>query len=111
MDNLLVNLIQQAPYIAAIITVVYMFQRSEEKREQQRVENAKALDAERQAQIRELNNMWANNIKQIVEQHAQTQVALMTALKDHDKASQERYEKIGITNDLIQAVKTRNQKS
>ena len=76
-----------------------------------RIENAKELENRREAHEREINNMWANSIRMINEQQSKTSEALMTALKEHDRASQERYEKIGITNDLIQAVKDRQRGS
>jgi hypothetical protein len=107
MDNLLLEFVKQAPYIAALIILVYMFQRNEEKREQQRVENAKAIEQERQAQVRELNNMWANSIKQIVDQHAQASLAIMTALREHEESSKERYKRLGITQDLLDAATER----
>jgi hypothetical protein len=54
--------------------------------------------------------MWANSIKMIVDQQKEAHIVILAALKEHDKASQERYERIGITNDLIQAVKDRQTK-
>ena len=107
-DTIYIELIKQAPYIAALIVLVAIFTWTNDRNEVRRVENAKALEAQREAHERDINNMWANSIKSIVEQQNQTSQVIMAALKEHDKASQERYDRIGITNDLIQAVKARN---
>jgi hypothetical protein len=110
-STIYIELIKQAPYIAALILLVGIFLWTEDRRETKRIANAKELEDRREAHDREINNMWANSIKMITEQQNRTSEALMTALKEHDRASQERYEKIGITNDLIQAVKERQRGS
>jgi hypothetical protein len=109
-DTIYIELIKQAPYIAALIVLVAIFLWTEDRRESKRVQNATELENRRELHEREINNMWANSIRMIIDQQNQTSQAIMAALKEHDKASQERYERIGITNDLIQAVKDRNRK-
>lgn len=117
-----IELIKQAPYVAALIILVFIFLWAEDRREstqmknakeleETRTKNAKDLEDKREAHEREINNMWANSIKMIVEQQQQAHQVIMSALREHDKASQERYDKIGITNDLIAAVKERQRGS
>ena len=121
MDSIFAKLGEQIPYIVALLVLVYMNQLSEVKREQQRVENAKALEDrrekhekeledKRQVHDRDMNNMWASYIKSIIDQQNQAFTALMKTINEHELASQQRYERMGITNDLIEAVKERQKR-
>lgn len=119
-STIYIELIKQAPYIAALIVLVGIFiwdgnrreegrLRSDKDLEDLRVKNATELEDRREKHEREINNMWANSIKMLIDQQDKAHQVMMSALKEHDKASQERYDRIGITNDLIQAVKDRQQ--
>jgi hypothetical protein len=116
MSELMIEIAKQAPYLVGLILLVWMFQLAEEKREKQRVENAKILEDKREAheikleekrQVhdQQMNNMWASYIKSIIDQQNETVKSLMEAINDHEEASQRRYERMGITKELIDAVK------
>lgn len=117
MDNLITEIIKVSPYLGFVL----MYMVFEARREDKRTENAKALEDRREAHDialeekreehdREMNNMWANSIKMIVESIQSSNKALMDALAAHDKASEERYEKIGNTKELMKAVQERGRK-
>lgn len=116
------ELVRQVPNLVIFLLIVYLFQKNEEKREAQRVENARRLEDKREAHERELekkrqahdlqmNNMWASYIKSIIDQQTDAYKALIEIIKEHEEASQERYKRMGITNELIkQASKTLGEK-
>lgn len=108
MDNALVEFGRQAPYVGLMVILVLIFLNWIQKAEEIRVQNAKQLEEERRNHEREINNMWATAIRTIMEQQEKAQSALMSALDRHEKASQERYERMRKTDDLIQAVQERN---
>jgi hypothetical protein len=119
-STIYIELIKQAPYIAALIVLVGIFiwdgnrreaSRSQSDRDMEnlRTKNATELEDRREKHEREINNMWANSIKMLIDQQDKAHQVMMSAIKEHDRASQERYDRIGITNDLIQAVKDRQQ--
>jgi len=116
--SIFIEIGKQAPYIVALIVLVSLFLITDERREAKRlqntrelednrVKNATELENKREAHERDINNMWAQSIKMIVDQQERAHQTMMAALKEHDKASQDRYDRLGITNDLIQAVKER----
>lgn len=111
-----VKLIEQAPSAAIIVVVVYMFLtylgKLEDKRmahdtdaEKQRTENAKERERERRDHEIQIASLQANAMKQMLEQMDTGMETIAKTLAEHDKASRERYEKIGMTKDLIAAVK------
>jgi hypothetical protein len=120
MNELLIELVKQAPVLAGLIVLVWMFQLAEEKRERQRVENAKLLEdkreahetnmeTKRQTHDSQMNNMWASYIKSIIDQQNESIKALMELINDHETSSQRRYERMGITKELIDAVKAQKE--
>ena len=111
-----VKLIEQAPSAAIIVVVVYMFLtylgKLEDKRmahdteaEKQRTDNAKERERERRDHEIAIAGLQANAMKQMLEQMETGMETIAKTLAEHDKASRERYEKIGMTKDLIAAVK------
>lgn len=115
------ELIKQAPWAAAYILTVYMFlqfiSRSEDKRmqhekdlEDKRIAAAKEREKERRDHELIISNMQAQNMKQILEAQEKNNEVIATTLAEHEKASRERYERIGITKDLITAVKDNKEK-
>lgn len=105
MNDVYVEMIKQAPLGAAMIIIVYLFLTTDNKREQQRIENAKERATEQRAYDMQVQNMWASNIKAIIEKVDGGQRMIADALNEHERASRERYEKMGITDDLLQAAK------
>lgn len=105
MNDVYVEMIKQAPMGAAMIIIVYLFLTTENKREQQRIENAKERMAEQRAYDVQVQSMWANNIKSIIDRVDEGQKMIAQALNEHERMSRERYEKMGITDDLLQYAK------
>ncbi len=121
MNDVWIKLIEQSPWAAAIILIVYMFLtylgKLEDKRivrdsdgEKARTESAKERERERRDHEMTIANLQANSMKQMLEQMASGMEIIAKALSDHDKASRERYEKIGMTKDLIAAVNNEKDK-
>jgi len=105
MDNLLNELAKQIPNAVAVIVMAYLFLHFQKLNDERRESNAKEQEVERRQHELEINNMWAVYIKQLVENHEESFRVIAKTIADHEKASEERYEKMNITKDLIAAVK------
>lgn len=105
MDNVWIEMAKASPIGLAMIAIVWIFVTNENKREQQRIENAKERAIEQRAYDMQVQSMWANNIKSIIEKVDVGQRMIADALNEHERASRDRYEKMGITDDLLQAAK------
>lgn len=105
MDNVWIEMAKASPIGLAMIAIVYIFVTNENKREQQRIENAKERATEQRAFDAQVQNMWANHIKGLIDKVDEGQKMIATALNEHERSSRERYEKMGITDDLLQAAK------
>ena len=99
------EMIKQSPLAAALLVMVFLFLRHIKEAEAARTENAKQASEAQRAHEVQMNNMWAINIKQLVEQMTHSHEELARILEQHDKADAERYERMGITKDLISAAK------
>ena len=116
MNDVWIKFIEQAPWAAAYIFTVSMFlnfiSKSEDKRmehektlEDKRIAAAKEREQERRTHETTIANMQAQNMKQLLE-YVEAQMQKQTnALIDHEKASQDRHERLGMTKELIAAVK------
>jgi hypothetical protein len=104
MSEWAIELIRQVPNAAAVILMAYLFLKAEKEREERRVSNAKEMEAERRTHELNINNMWASYIKNIIDHQDDMSSALMKSISDHETASKERYEKMRITQELIDAV-------
>jgi len=118
MESLLGELIKQSPIAAAFIVMVWLFLRAEEKREARRVQtdkkleesrvvNAKALELERREHEREINNMWANFMKTLIDQQNKNFTAVVHEIHEHEDRAQKRYERLNITRDLKKAARSK----
>ena len=105
MNELLTELLKNSPIAAALIIVVWLFLDAIKKQDAIRIENAKALEAKREAHEKDMNAMWGRVIKQMMHQNDINSEAIMTRLEDHEKAMHERYDKFQITKDLLDAAK------
>jgi hypothetical protein len=105
MNETLAELIRQSPIAAALLGAVYLFLRREKEAEELRVKNAEALENKRQTHEITVNAMWASYIKNILDTVTISNQKIVDALAAHEKSSEERYERLGITQDLIDAVK------
>ncbi len=105
MDNVWIEMAKASPIGLAMIAIVYIFVTNENKREQQRIENGKERAAEQRAYDMQVQSMWASNIKNLIDKVDDGQKMIAHALADHERQSRERYEKMGITDDLLQLAK------
>lgn len=105
MNDVWIKFIEQAPWAAAIVLTVYMFLKHLKDLDAAHAVNAADQAKERREHELQINNMWAVNIKTLVEKQNESFGMIATALAQHDKESKERYDKIGMTKDLIAAVK------
>jgi hypothetical protein len=108
MDNWVIELIRQVPSAAAVIGTVFLFLRHIEKENQHQADRAKEKAVEERAHQIDINSLWANTIKEAMEQTDKTAVTttqmIVDKLGDMNKDIQEKYEKMRITQDLIDAV-------
>ena len=115
-DEVLKELGKQAPWAVVLLVVFFVFLKHmrdadtarmahEEKIETQRISAAKERSQEQRQHEAENNNMWANNIRLITERWEHTTKTIADALAEHERQSRERYEKMTITQDLLDAAK------
>jgi hypothetical protein len=100
-----IKALEQIPNALAVIVMAYLFIRAEAEREERRIENAKTHEAERRAHELQINNMWATFFKNISDDQAKANNLIIKAIQSHEEAAEERYKKMRITQDLIQAVR------
>ncbi len=116
MDSIFVELIKQAPIAAAFIVMVWLFLRAEEKREGRRVANAKASEQERRnhenkmleerlQHEREINNMWTNFMKNLIDEQKKNFEDVVLKIHEHEIQSRKRYERMKITQKLKAAAR------
>lgn len=74
------------------------------KAEAQRAENAKALEQERRTHETTVFNLFASTLKQMVGEITKSNEMVVDNLKEHEKASQERYERMGNTQEIKDAI-------
>lgn len=89
------------PGAIAVIATVFVMLFFEEKREKRREENAKAKAMEDRAHEIQMQKMWGDNVELIVKKMDETFKLIADNLSDHDKAEEERYKKMHITQDLV----------
>jgi len=111
MSDVWIKFIEQAPWAAAIIFTVYMFLRHLKELDAARSLNAANMAKERREHELQINNMWAVNIKTLIDKHDETTTMIASALAEHEKASEERYNRMSVTKDLIAAVKAESDRT
>ena len=115
MESWVVELIRQVPSAAAVIGTVYLFLRWMEKSDERREVNAKERAMEDRAHQIQINTLWANTIKGALDQQDRTALKTTEMIVDKlaaiDKAAEDRYKKMNITQDLIDAVKAQTKVS
>jgi hypothetical protein len=103
MDNIFLELIRQIPNAAAVIVTVYLFLQDRQRAEESRVANAKELEAERRTHELQINNMWAQFLKNLSDDNAKNLKEIIEEIHRHEDASRERYDRLKITQQLHQA--------
>lgn len=104
MDNILSKMADSIPSALAVIFVVYMFLRAERERDEARAQNAKEKEIENKAHQNEMNQLWASYLKSLIEKQSEAMQSIADALAQHERAAEERYKKMHITQDLIETV-------
>jgi len=105
MNEVLIEMAKQVPGALAVIGTVYLFLKAENEREQRRITNAKEMEMERRAHEIEKNEMWSSFIKNLIDSQNNSSTVIANAIAEHEVASRDRYEKMGITNDLLKVAK------
>jgi hypothetical protein len=110
--SVITKIIEASPYLGFILLFMWFEAKREDKRtanaeelETRREKHEKELEEKREAHDRDINNMWASYIKSILDQQNEMSKALMDTIVEHEESSQQRYERLGITQELINAVK------
>lgn len=101
MDAILSEMTRQLPSAVAIIAVVWLFIKNDERKDKAREENARQMSAERREQERANNQMWTNLVTSITAKQDETFKLISDALADHEINSAERYKRIGATQELL----------
>lgn len=115
--SVIAKIIEASPYLGFVLLFIWF----EAKREDKRIMNAAALESRREAHEkamqekqlqhdRDVNNLWASYIQQIVDEIKLGNVALIEKLEEHDKASEKRYERLGVTRDLFKAAQDKGRR-
>jgi glutamate/tyrosine decarboxylase-like PLP-dependent enzyme len=112
MESAWQELIKQAPWAAAMLGLAWLLLRyfekthdkfiaSAEKERQERVANATdKAKLEREHEI-VINNLWANTIKDVFTKQENSAVNITNAISIMHKDMQEKYEAMGITQNLL----------
>ena len=115
-ENVLIEVAKQVPWAVIVFAVIFVFLKRMSESEAARLAHEKELEAQHIAAAKDratserehqasVNNLWAQNIKSITERWEQTSKQIADALSEHERASQERYNKMNITQDLLEAAK------
>jgi len=115
-ENVLIEVAKQVPWAVIVFAVIFVFLKYMRESETARLAHEKELEAQRIAAAKErataerehqasVNNLWAQNVKSMTEQLVQTSKQIADALSEHERASQERYNKMNITQDLLDTAK------
>lgn len=107
MDAILLELTRQLPSALAIGAVVYLFLKYDERKDQRREQNAREQAVERREHEKMKDTIWANAINQIIAKQDASFQLIAGQLAVHEEKSEERYERMEITQDLIKLAKAR----
>lgn len=115
-DGVMLEVAKQIPFAVLLFAAILVFldhlkkvdsarMLHDKDMETLRITAAKERETEQRTHQNNMNNMWAVNIKNIVDRQEQTAKMIADALSAHEEASRERYEKMNITKDLYDAAK------
>jgi len=105
MENLWAELARNIPSAAAVIFTVYIMSYFDEKREVRREANAKEKSKEDREHEIAMQAMWRDSFNLMNNKTDETFKLIAEMVDNHEKASTERYNKIGVTQDLIRLAK------
>lgn len=105
MDSMWTELARNIPAAAAVIFTIYIMSHYEERREQRREQNAKdKANEDREHEIK-MQEMWSASLNLMNGKTDETFKLIAEMLDNHEKASADRYQKMGITQELIKITK------
>ena len=110
MIDILTKLGEASPYLLFVILYIIL----DHRREERRTANAAALEERREAHEKEMQErqirhdtdvlqVWAGFNQNLVEEIKSSHAAIMQKLDEHENESEKRYERMGITKDLMKA--------
>lgn len=105
MGEVWIEALKQAPSAAVIILTVYIMMVFQDKQDVRRIEAAKEKSALDREHNYALEQMQQNNIKMLVIGFEDAIKMIGDKMDKHDEATKQRYEKLGITQDLIKAAR------
>jgi hypothetical protein len=105
MDSIWPDLARNIPSAMAVIATIYIMSYFEERREKRREDNAKQMSQENREHEVKIQNMWQSSISLMNAKTDETFRLISEMLDNHESASVERYEKMGVTQDLIKMAK------
>jgi hypothetical protein len=108
--TVIAKLIEASPYLGFILLFLWF----ESKREDKRIVGAAALETRREEHekkmqerdlqhARDINQLWALHFQNIANEIKAGNQALIDKLEEHDKNSEERYERMAVTKELLKA--------
>lgn len=116
--TVIAKLIEASPYLGFILLFLWF----ESKREDKRIANAAALETRREEHekkmqekelqhARDINQLWALHFQNIANEIKAGNQLLVEKLEEHEKQSAERYERIGVTQNLLKAAASASERS
>jgi hypothetical protein len=106
--TVIAKLIEASPYLGFILLFLWYEAKREDKRiagaaalETRREEHEKKMQEKELQHARDINQLWALHFQNIANEIKAGNQALIEKLEEHDKSSADRYERIGITKDLL----------
>lgn len=108
METVLVKIVDASPYLGFVLLFIWF----EYIREQKRIAGAEALETRREAHEkamqekqlqhdRDINTLWSAYIQEMVNEIKNSHTDILRMLEEHEFESEKRYERMGITKDLI----------
>lgn len=104
----LAKIIEASPYLGFILIWLWFESKREDKRitgaaelETRREEHEKKMQEKELQHQRDINQLWALHFQNIVNEIKAGNQALIQKLEEHDRASAERYERMGITKEML----------
>lgn len=88
-----------APVVIAALFLWFM-----DRAEKQRIENAKTFSQEQRTHESIVFNLFASAMKQMIGEVVQANKDVAEAIAQHEKASQDRYERNGNTQEILEKI-------
>lgn len=107
MEEVWKSLASNIPSAVAVIFTVWIMTSVDERRDIRREANAKLKADEDRAHELKIHEMWRDNFMMMNAKTDETYKLIAAGMKSHEEADQERYEKLGLTRDLLKMTRKR----